>query len=122
MRDMLIILMVVCLSGCATFGNVQITDREIVSQIQKGETTKEGVKSLLGTPGKVTFQPNGKEVWDYVYSKARPKPSTFIPIVGLFTGGPRIQTYTLTILFDNNGIVEAVGGGETKYEGGYTPK
>ena len=98
--------------SCATVGNKEIMDQSKTSQIIKGQTTKKEVLSLIGEPSKVTFMENDCEVWDYVLSKSQTRAVTFVPVVGLFAGGMDMQTYTLTIKFDKNGVVQEIGKGK----------
>lgn len=111
-----ILVILVFMAGCATVGNQQISSYSITSQIQIGKSTKAEVRSLVGEPTKVNFQENGKEIWEYVYKKAQVKPATFIPYVGLFAGGMTTQGNTLTIMFNDQGIVEKYGTGKIEGE------
>lgn len=98
--------------GCATYGNQAITDQNKISQIQRGVTTKEQVRALIGDPMGVTFTENDDEVWSYLLTKTQVRAAGFIPIVGIFAGGADTQTHTLTIKYDKNGIVKAYGSGK----------
>lgn len=112
-KGMVVVLCVMVLSGCATIGTKQITKREIVSQIKEGKSTKADVKALLGEPSNISFTDAGEEDWSYCYSRATTRPATFIPIIGIFTGGADTETHTLTIRFTKEGIVEKIGKGRT---------
>jgi outer membrane protein assembly factor BamE (lipoprotein component of BamABCDE complex) len=112
----LLIFCLALLAGCATTGNVQISDPATVAKIEPGKTTKAEVRTLVGEPTKVNFDMNKNEVWEYVYTKATAKPATFIPVLNLFAGGADMSGNTLTILFDKNGVVEKVGAGKTTGE------
>ena len=116
MKKSILVLCLVLLVGCATTGNVQISDPATVSKIEEGKTTKAEVRGLVGDPTKVNFDMNKNEIWQYVYSKATAKPASFIPVVGIFAGGADMSGNTLTILFDKNGVVERVGSGKTTGE------
>ncbi len=94
-------------------GNKQITDSSTVSKIEEGKSTKADVKALVGEPTKVNYKDNGNtEVWEYVYKHGQLRPATFIPVVGLFAGGTDVSGNTLTILFDDKGVVKKVGSGK----------
>lgn len=104
--------------GCSTMGNKQITNDDIVSQIKIGISTKSDVKQKVGEPSKVTFTDNGEEVWDYVYIRGQMRPATVVPIVGLFAGGSDTKMQSLTIRFNKEGKVSAVGRGKMSGGGG----
>jgi hypothetical protein len=54
------------LYGCATFGNF--------SNVEKGESTRQEIRSMLGEPAEKTFE-DDKEVWAYHFVKSeRQKP------------------------------------------------
>jgi outer membrane protein assembly factor BamE (lipoprotein component of BamABCDE complex) len=117
MKRWLILIVVLVVAGCASWGNEQIRDQSVISQIQPGTTTKEEIRTLIGEPTEITFSDNGDETWKYVLSKTQMRASSFIPIVGLFTGGADMQSYTLTIRFKDN-IVKFVGKGQMTGGGG----
>ncbi len=106
------------LVGCATVGNRQLESKENISKIKAGKSTKAEVKEYVGEPGRVTFSDTGEETWEYVLSKTQVRASSFIPVVGMFTGGADVQTYTLTVRFRPDGIVKEVGSGTTTGGGG----
>ena len=114
----LVLLVLIFLVGCATYGNKEIANDETISQIKIGESTKTDVKQFVGEPSKVTFTDNGEEVWDYTYTRMKTRASTFIPIVGLATGGTDVDTQILTIRFGKNGVVKEMGKGRTTGSGG----
>lgn len=109
-----IVLVVLLLAGCATVGNKQITNDELVSKIKIGITTKAEVKQTLGEPTKVTFTDNNEEIWDYIYARSQMRAASLIPVVGIFAGGADINNQTLTIRFNKDGLVKELGKGQTK--------
>ena len=111
--------LLILVSGCASAGNKQITDSSTVSKIEIGKSTKADVKLLVGEPTKVNFKDNGNtEIWEYVYKRGQVRPATFIPVVGWFAGGADVTGSTLTILFNDKGIVQKVGSGKISGGGG----
>lgn len=119
MKKSLFIAIAVCLlCGCATTGSQHIVDDAKVAQIQKGASTKEDVRLLLGAPTKVDFTDAGFEVWEYVYSKSQTRATSFLPYVGGVVGGSDSITHTLTVQFTDEGIVKNVGRGKVVGKGG----
>ncbi len=116
MKRTFLVFCLALLIGCATVGNVQISDPGTVSKIEEGKSSKADVRALVGEPTKVNFDTNKNEIWEYIYTKATAKPASFIPVVGIFAGGADMSGNTLTILFDKNGVVERVGSGKTTGE------
>ena len=113
-----LILFCLAVSACASAGNKQITDTAAVAKIEEGKSTKADVRALVGEPTKVNFRDNNTEVWEYVYTRGQVRPATFVPVVGWFAGGMDTTGSTLTILFNNNGIVQKVGSGKISGGGG----
>ena len=113
-----LILLCLAVSACASSGNKQITDTGAVAKIEEGKSTKADVRALVGEPTKVNFRENNTEVWEYVYTRGQVRPATFVPVVGWFAGGMDTTGSTLTILFNNNGIVQKVGSGKISGGGG----
>jgi len=111
-------ILILLFNGCAHVGNKQITNKEVISKIKIGTSTKGDVRKLCGEPSKVTFAESGDVTWDYVYAKSHMKGTTFIPVVGLFAGGTKVENTTLTVRFNKDGIVKAVGTGKTSGAGG----
>jgi outer membrane protein assembly factor BamE (lipoprotein component of BamABCDE complex) len=113
-----IMLLALALSACASTGNKQITQAGTIAKIEEGRSTKAEVRALVGEPTKVNFQPDRTEVWEYVYSRAQVRPASFVPVVGLFAGGMDVTGRTVTILFNQDGVVEKVGSGSITGGGG----
>lgn len=95
------------LTGCAT-GSQAIADPNKVAQIQPGKTTSKQVEDLLGKPGDVSLEANGEKVW--TYQRVQQSWKAFVP--GLNMTGDSMHEQNLTIRFDRNGVVKAVGAGE----------
>lgn len=104
--------------GCVSVGTKEISDPTKTSQIQIGKSTRADVKVILGDPGKVNFTDNNEEVWEYAYVRGTPRAATFIPIIGIFAGGADAKGDTLTVRFDQNGIVKKMGQGKLTAGGG----
>jgi outer membrane protein assembly factor BamE (lipoprotein component of BamABCDE complex) len=114
----LAIVCIMALSGCASFGNKQITNEDTVSKIKIGQSTKSEVKALLGEPTNVCFMDAGEEDWYYTYTRSTMRPASVIPLIGIFAGGSDMQTHNLTIRFGKDGIVQKIGKGTMTGGGG----
>ncbi|MCL2873153.1 MAG: outer membrane protein assembly factor BamE [Betaproteobacteria bacterium] len=88
------------LIGCASSG-VRVTEDQ-TSTFVKGETTRSQVLQALGDPTSQTKMSDGTRSITYTYAKARARPATFIPIVGIFAGGTDTQASSVTLRFDAN--------------------
>lgn len=96
------------LAGCASAGNMALKDanqQQIDAHLIKGKSTKADVVNYLGAADQVSFGDGGHEQWTYNYAHASAKAASFIPVVGLFAGGQNVDKKSLTILFDDSGIV-----------------
>ncbi|EBE4782480.1 hypothetical protein FHK17_24540 [Salmonella enterica] len=95
-------IIVFLLSGCSTSGNQNLkneTLQSLQSKIIKNKTTKTELLSKLGEPDTRTTLDDGNEQWKYFMSNNQFSATTFIPVVGLFTGGSQTQSKTLEIDF-----------------------
>jgi outer membrane protein assembly factor BamE (lipoprotein component of BamABCDE complex) len=95
-------IIVVLLSGCSTSGNQNLkneTPQSLQSKIIKNKTTKTELIAKLGEPDTRTTLDDGNEQWRYFMYNNQFNASTFIPVVGLLTGGSQIQSKTLEIEF-----------------------
>ncbi|ECE8262537.1 hypothetical protein EVI75_24145 [Salmonella enterica subsp. enterica serovar Hvittingfoss] len=90
------------ISGCSTSGNQNLkneTAQSLQSKIIKNKTTKADIVSKLGEPDTKTSLDDGNEQWRYFMYNNQFNASTFIPVVGLLTGGSQTQSKTLEIDF-----------------------
>lgn len=95
------------ISGCSTSGNQNLkneTPQSLQSKIIKNKTTKTELLTKLGEPDTRTTLDDGNEQWRYFMYNNQFNATTFIPVVGLFTGGSQTQSKTLEIDF-KGGIV-----------------
>lgn len=90
------------LSGCSTSGNQNLkneTPQSLQSKIIKNKTTKTELLTKLGEPDTRTILNDGNEQWRYFMYNNQFNATTFIPVVGLLTGGSQTQSKTLEIDF-----------------------
>ena len=95
-------IIVFLLSGCSISGNRNLkneTPQSLQSKIIKNKTTKTELLTKLGEPDTRTTLDDGKEQWKYFMSNNQFNATTFIPVVGLLTGGSQTQSKTLEIDF-----------------------
>lgn len=95
------------ISGCSTSGNQHLkneTSQSLQSQITKNKTTKSEITALLGEPDTRTTLDNGNEEWTYFMNNNQLDATTFIPFVGLLTGGSHTQAKRLEIEFKDETV------------------
>jgi outer membrane protein assembly factor BamE (lipoprotein component of BamABCDE complex) len=124
----------ICLfiSGCATSGGTRgsATQKKAMSQITKGTTTKDEVRSILGKPSGTYKNSDSTEMWTYSSSDFNKKSANravvgtaasaaaFIPVVGpaiglltfgsMATTAGKVSYEGMTITFDSEGVVSSV--------------
>ncbi|WP_407579467.1 hypothetical protein ACSR9E_03655 [Citrobacter koseri] len=89
-------------SGCSTSGNQRLkneTSQSLQSKIIKNKTSKSEIITELGEPDTRTTLDSGNEEWTYFMNNNQFDATTFIPVVGLLTGGSQSQARTLEIEF-----------------------
>ena len=92
----------VFISGCSTSGNQHLkneTSQSLQSKIIKNKTKKSEITTLLGAPDTRTTLDSGNEEWTYFMDNNQFDATTFIPVIGLLTGGSQTQAKTLEIEF-----------------------
>lgn len=93
------------LAGCVSSGNQALkteTQESVRSKLVKGKTTNQDVLSQFGEPYSRSTLDSGEEVWTYVMHNSQMSTTSFIPVVGLFTGSSDNQSKTLQITFNKN--------------------
>ncbi|EJC6443187.1 hypothetical protein MZU89_004599 [Escherichia coli] len=100
-------IIVFLLSGCSTSGNQNLkneTPQSLQSKIIKNKTTKTELLTKLGEPDTRTTLDDGNEQWRYFMYNNQSNATTFIPVVGLFTGCSQTQSKTLEIEFNGEKV------------------
>lgn len=94
-------------AACATnVGNQSVNDFSRYQQITNGETTKRQVGSIFGQPAEIVEIPQtGETVWRYFQVVSRMNPTTFIPIIGMATGGNDLDITQADFYFDRNEVL-----------------
>jgi outer membrane protein assembly factor BamE (lipoprotein component of BamABCDE complex) len=105
--------------GCATTGTKKI-EGVAYDKIVEGITSKARVVELLGNPFNISISQDGKELYTYTFARSSPAARNFIPVVGLFSSKVKTDTQTVSILFNNKGIVEkkVMNNAETELKSG----
>ncbi|GLX45806.1 hypothetical protein [Pectobacterium carotovorum] len=102
MKKFIIVTLVsLTLSGCYSFGNQtlkNVTQEDVKAKIVKGKTTKAEVLTAFGEPDK-RITSDDEEKWSYSMHNYRSKPISYIPIVGILTGGTDIEEKSILITF-----------------------
>ena len=95
------------ISGCSTSGNQNLkneTSQSLQSKIINNKTTKSEITASLGEPDTRTTLNDGNEEWIYFMDNNQFDAATFIPVVGLLTGGSQTQAKTLEIVFKSETV------------------
>ena len=108
----------------STRGNSAVCDPKIIGQIQKGQSTKEDVRQLIGDPDRVEDALNKGELWKYSYEITSPsgsgRGSSFKSSGSDVMGGGRVsmdkKNCNLYVYFEKDGTVRKVS--ESKVSGG----
>jgi outer membrane protein assembly factor BamE (lipoprotein component of BamABCDE complex) len=109
MNALVLLVSFTILQSCSTTGNPTLKDenRESIGRkLEEGFTTKNQVITILGDPMQTAFIADGQEVWTYELSKMKPFLRNFIPYVAILSSGADGVQQQLTILFDDNDVVE----------------
>ena len=116
MKTILCIVTAVVLCGCYSVGHK--IDTAKVEQIKAGETTREQVLQMIGSPDSTTTTDKGKVTFTYRFILATAKAERFIPVFGAFAGGANVQHEMVIVTFTNNvvsGWVSSAGATDSGY-------
>jgi outer membrane protein assembly factor BamE (lipoprotein component of BamABCDE complex) len=98
------------LAGCAvSAGNEALKDQSqtsVGSSIVEGKSTTADVQAAFGSANKVSFTDAGLEIWNYEFDHATPQATNYVPVLNLLAHGANVEKKTLTVLFDERGIVK----------------
>ena len=109
---LLLLASVALVCSCASVG--KNFDSTKVSQIIKGQTTEAELVKMFGPPSQRAINSESGTALTWLYSEARVKGESFIPIAGAFVGGATSRTKTLIVSLDRAGKVSSYtysGGG-----------
>jgi hypothetical protein len=109
MKNLVLILLILTLAGCATnYGAQQIDDFGRFTQLQVDQTTKEGTYELFGQPHDIKLLENGESVWIYYSVSMTMNGATFVPFIGLIAGGSNTQTRIANFYFSPDDLYQKV--------------
>lgn len=105
------VMCIMFLAGCATTMSYGVKfDRNKVSQIKKGVTTRAEVEALFGQSAYVSLMGDGRRMMSYSFTdmSVAPTPEAYIPVVNLISYGikNKVRTQTLQIILSKTDIVE----------------
>ena len=131
MIHLVLIAILLTVAGCASSGNANVKNQELIDQIQMGKSTKNDVRRLLGEPNSVSRTSSQVanpadpkqmltlvEWWSYVHASAETDAKSFVPFVGAFIGSTTHESTHLTAGFDQKGIVQHITTGSSKGKSG----
>lgn len=94
-------------TGCATNAGTQsVNDFGRYQQITNGQTTKPQLFQVFGQPHEVRYiDTTGESIWSYFHVTSRMNPTTFIPFVGLATGGSDLDITRADFYFGDSDVL-----------------
>ncbi|QDC11316.1 outer membrane protein assembly factor BamE [Oceanicola sp. D3] len=109
-------LLAAALSACSSSGNMSMknqTETSVAQMMHPGTTSQIQVQNMLGAPQQKSFTAAGTEIWIYNYERLRPHAVSFIPGVRMFGRVRKGYQKSLTVLFDEAGMVQKYAMTET---------
>lgn len=93
--------------ACATnAGSQSVNDFSRFQQVQNGVSNKVQVANVFGQPAGIREVPeSGESIWSYFQVTSKMNPTTFIPFVGLVTGGNDLNITQADFYFDRNEVL-----------------
>jgi hypothetical protein len=90
MKRMLLGIVVLVLTACATQTGTQVTQQHS-TQFERGKTTEAQIVAAMGKPTTRMAMSDGTIMLIYAGTHTDINGATFIPVIGLFAGGARTQ-------------------------------
>jgi hypothetical protein len=96
-----LVLSAILVTGCATNAGTQsVNDFGKFTELRKGETSKADIYKNFGQPHEVyDLVESAQSMWRYYNFKMKTNFSTYIPYVGLFTGGNDVNSTKVDFFF-----------------------
>jgi len=104
-------------AGCTTTSGVQVQQSQLAS-FKKGITTDTDVISALGGPTTSSVTSDGERVLVYAFAQYKIRGSTFVPVVGLFSGGSDMTTNSVVFKFDRDRKLISYAASESQINSG----
>ena len=104
---MLASVLISCLAaGCISSGT-KVTEEQ-QAQFKVGVTSEAEVIAKLGPPNNVATRPDGVKVDTYRHVDMSMNAAGFVPVVGIFLGGKKQTSDTVTFMFDTRGVLKNI--------------
>ncbi|MFT6461000.1 MAG: hypothetical protein ACJA0Y_000494 [Maricaulis maris] len=102
-RVLTVIVCALALAGCASnMGTQTVNDFSRFMQLEGGVTTKADVYELFGQPHLVNqIEESGETIWTYYSIRETMNATTYIPYLGLVTGGSDVDSTRADFFFDS---------------------
>lgn len=114
-----LIVTILILAGCASAGNQTLkaeSEGSVSEKLKEGQTTKQEVRNLFGSPSTTDFTDGGLEVWKYELVDVSADAVSYIPIVNLFGSSASGTKKELVVLFDSEDIIKRFSMSESDHE------
>ena len=95
------------MTACATnVGTQTVNDFGRYQQLTNGQTTKVQLHGVFGQPHAIQkINQTGESIWSYFQISERTNPTTYIPFVGLATGGSDLNITQADFYFDADEVL-----------------
>ena len=110
---------ILILGGCASAGNQSLKAESEVSvgeKLKEGQTTKQQVRAVFGSPSETNFTDSGLEIWKYMLVDVTSDAVNYIPVVNLFGSSASGTKKELVVMFDTDGIIKRYSMSESDHE------
>jgi hypothetical protein len=87
---------------------------EQASAFQVGVTTEADVIAKLGDPNSVATSPDGSKTDTYMHVASSANAVNYIPVVGMFVGGAKSSTESVTFTYDPHLILKSTSSNRTQ--------
>jgi len=102
MKNLVCALAVLMVVGCASnHGTQTINDFTRFMDLKEGVTSKADIFNSFGQPHTVAYiEETGESIWSYYSAREKTNATTYIPYVGMVTGGSDINLTVAVFYFD----------------------
>ena len=108
-----IVAVIACAAVACVSSGTKVTQTQL-SDFHVGATTEGQVLAELGPPTTTSTFTDGSKMDIYAHTAAHANAASYVPVVGLFAGGAKGSTQSVTLNFDSQGILRSTSSSNTQ--------
>ena len=104
---------IACAALACVSSGTKVTQTQL-SEFHVGATTEGQILAELGPPTTTATFTDGSKMDIYAHTAAHANAASYVPVVGLFAGGAKGNSQSVTFNFDSKGILKSTSSSDTQ--------